>query len=118
MAKTDKVVIYHNPRCTKSRETLAIITKKKVKPEIVEYLKATPTADELKSILNKLGVGIQEIIRKKEPLYLEKFSTKKMSDEKWIQTLVKNPVLIERPIVVKGNKAIIGRPPEKVLELL
>jgi arsenate reductase len=116
MAKTDKLVIYHNPRCTKSRETLALIEKKN--PEIVEYLKTPPTTDELKALLKKLGLSVQEIIRKKEPLFIEKYKDKKLSDEKWIAVLVKNPVLIERPIVVKGNKAVIGRPPENVLTLL
>lgn len=116
MAKTDKLVIYHNPRCTKSRETLALIEKKK--PEIVEYLKTTPSATELKALLKKLGLSVQEIIRKKEHLFIEKYKDKKLSDEKWIAVLVKNPVLIERPIVVKGNKAVIGRPPQNVLTLL
>ena len=114
MAKTDTLVIYHNPRCTKSRETLALIEKKK--PEIVEYLKTPPSATELKMLLKKLGLSVQDIIRKKEPLFIEK--DKKLSDEKWIAILVKNPVLIERPIVVKGNKAVIGRPPENVLKLI
>lgn len=118
MAKTDLLIIYHNPRCTKSRETLALMEKKKAKPEVVEYLKTPPTATELKSLLKKLGLPVQDIIRKKEPLFIEKFKDKKLSDEKWIAVLTKNPILIERPIVVKGNKAVIGRPPEKVLELL
>jgi arsenate reductase (glutaredoxin) len=117
MAKTEKLVIYHNPRCTKSRETLALIEKKKVNPEIVEYLKTTLTVAELKSLLKKLGLNVQDIIRKKEPLFIEKFKNKKLSDEKWLDVLVKNPILIERPIVVKGNKAVIGRPPENVLAL-
>ncbi len=116
MAKTDKLVIYHNPRCTKSRETLALIETKK--PEIVEYLKTPPSATELKSLLKKLGLNVQEIIRKKESLFIEKYKDKKLSDEKWMEVLVKNPILIERPIVVKGNKAVIGRPPENVLTLL
>jgi len=116
MAKTDTLVIYHNPRCTKSRETLALIEKKK--PEIVEYLKTPPSATELKMLLKKLGLSVQDIIRKKEPLFIEKYKDKKLSDEKWMDVLAKNPVLIERPIVVKGNKAVIGRPPENVLTLL
>jgi arsenate reductase len=116
MAKTDKLVIYHNPRCTKSRETLALIEKQK--PEIVEYLKTPPTGTELKALIKKLGLSVQDIIRKKEPLFIEKYKDKKLSDEKWVDVLVKNPVLIERPIVVKGNKAVIGRPPENVLTLL
>ncbi|MCG3166068.1 MAG: putative protein YfgD [Bacteroidia bacterium] len=118
MAKINPFIIYHNPRCTKSRETLALLEKKKVKPEVVEYLKTPPSATELKALLKKLGLSVQEIIRKKEPLFIEKFKDKKLSDEKWITVLVKNPVLIERPIVVKGNKAVIGRPPENVFTLL
>lgn len=114
MAKTNSLIIYHNPRCTKSRETLALIEKKK--PEIVEYLKTPPSATELKLLLKKLGLSVQQIIRKKEPLFIEK--DKKLNDEKWIDVLIKNPILIERPIVVKGNKAVIGRPPSTVLTLL
>ncbi len=116
MEKTDTLIIYHNPRCTKSRETLALIEKKK--PEIVEYLKTPPTGTELKALLKKLGLSAQEIIRKKEPLYIEKYKDKKLSEEKWVDVLAKNPILIERPIVVKGNKAVIGRPPENALTLL
>ncbi len=116
MAKTNSLIIYHNPRCTKSRETLALIEKKK--PEIVEYLKTPPSATELKLLLKKLGLSVQQIIRKKEPLFIEKYKDKKLNDEKWIDVLIKNPILIERPIVVKGNKAVIGRPPSTVLTLL
>ena len=118
MVKTENVIIYHNPRCMKSRETLALIEKKKVKPEIVEYLKTPPIAAELKTILKKLGLNVHDIIRKKEVLFVTKFKDKKLSEDKWIEVLVKNPGLLERPIVVKGNKAVIGRPPENVLELL
>lgn len=116
MAKTDKIVIYHNPRCTKSRETLALIEKKK--PEIVDYLKTPPTKEELKVILKKLGIKAEDLVRKQEALFAVKFKGKKLSEEKWIDVMVKNPALIERPIVVKGNKAVIGRPPENVLALL
>lgn len=118
MAKTERIVIYHNPRCMKSRETLALLEKKKIKPEIIEYLKTPPTAEELKTILKKLNLNVQDIIRKKEALFDMKFKGKTFSDEKWLDILAENPVLIERPIVVKGNKAVIGRPPEKVVEIL
>lgn len=84
----------------------------------MNILKQHLSVVELKSILKKLGLNVQDIIRKKEPLFLEKFKNKKLSDEKWIEILVKNPVLIERPIVMKGNMAVIGRPPENVLALL
>lgn len=116
MKSKEKITIYHNTRCRKSRETLALIEKQN--PEIIEYLKTPPSAVQLKEILGKLGLKAEDIIRKKEPLFLEKFKDKKLSEEKWIEVLVKNPVLIERPIVVKGKKAVIGRPPENVLSLL
>lgn len=110
--------IYHNPRCTKSRQTLAVITSKNVEPDIIEYLKTPPTAKELKDILKKLGMKPQDIIRKGEAIYKEKYKGKEYSDEEWVKILVENPKLIERPIVVEGDKAVIGRPPENVLELL
>lgn len=112
------ITIYHNPRCVKSRETLALIEKKAGRPEIVEYLKDTPTEKELKGLLRLLGINAEELVRKKEPLYREKFAGKKLTDAQWIKIMVKNPVLIERPIVVNGKKAVIGRPPENVLEII
>jgi arsenate reductase len=113
-----KALIYHNPRCTKSRETLALIEENKVEAEIIEYLKTPPGAPELKAILKKLGMKAADIVRKSEELYKSRYKDKKFSEEEWIKILVKNPVLIERPIVVIGNKAIIGRPPENVLTIL
>ena len=110
--------IYHNPRCTKSRETLNLIREKGVEPQIVEYLKTSPTAKELKEVLSKLKLKPQDIIRKGEDIYKEKYKGKELSDDEWIAAMVENPVLIERPIVVSGNKAVLGRPPENVLELL
>lgn len=110
--------IYHNTRCSTSRKTLALIEESGVNPEIVEYLKDPLTEDELKDILNKLGMKAEEIIRKKEKLYKEEYKGKNLTDSQWIKVLVKNPILIERPIVVKGKKAVLGRPPENVKELL
>ncbi len=118
MKSKETITIYHNPRCTKSRETLALLEKKKVKPEIIEYLKTPPTKEELKIILKKLGMKAEDLVRKHEVLFALKFKDKKLSEDKWLDVLVKNPPLIERPIVVKGNKAVIGRPPENVLTLL
>jgi arsenate reductase (glutaredoxin) len=112
------IKIYHNPRCSKSRETLQLLKKKKAEMEIVEYLKSPPSEKELRSILNKLGLEAEALVRKKEPLFIEKFSKKKYTGMQWIKILAKNPVLIERPIVVKGNKAVVGRPPEKALSIL
>ncbi|MCB1320139.1 MAG: arsenate reductase (glutaredoxin) [Leptospiraceae bacterium] len=110
--------IYHNPRCSKSRETLKLLEAQGVKPEIVEYLKTPPSAEELKTIVRKLGVKPEALIRKKETIFKEKYAGKNMSDDQWIQAIVKDPVLLERPIVVTGKKAAVGRPPENVLKIL
>jgi len=110
--------IYHNPRCRKSRETLALIEEKGVEPEIVFYLENPPSQKELKSLLGLLNMRPIELLRKGEKIYKEKYRGKELSDTQWIKAMVENPKLIERPIVVKGKKAILGRPPENVLELL
>lgn len=112
-----KVKIYHNPRCSKSRQTLALINEHNIQPEITEYLKEKISNEELKQIINKLGISAHELIRKSEAEYKENFKGKTLSDEEWIQAMIDYPKLMERPIVVQGNKAIIGRPPEKVLDL-
>ena len=116
--RTANVTIYHNPRCGKSRSALTLLEEKGVRPHIVEYLKTAPTKEELRSILKKLGMGPEQLVRKGENVYKEKFAGKQMTDEQWLEALAKNPILIERPIVVKGHRAVIGRPPENVLELL
>ncbi len=110
--------IYHNPRCRKSRETLALIEEKNITPEIILYLEDVPTAKELKGLLKKLGIKAEQLIRKGEPIFKEKFKGKELTEAKWIEAMVKYPKLIERPIVVDGKKAILGRPPENVIELL
>ena len=109
--------IYHNPRCRKSRETLKILEENSSDIEIVEYLKTPPSHAELKDILMKLNLPASAIVRKSEAIYKEKFKGKEFSEEEWIQVLVENPKLIERPIVVRNNKAVIGRPPENVEQL-
>jgi len=109
--------IYHNPRCSKSRETLQLIKDAGVEVEIVEYLNAIPTAEDLKMILMKLNLKPTDILRKGEAVYKEKFKNSNFNDDEWIKVMLEYPKLIERPIVVKGNKAILGRPPQKVLEL-
>src|SRR6056297_946276 len=113
-----KVTIYHNPRCQKSRQSLELLRSNDMDPTIVEYLKETPSKEELKVILAKLNLGPKDILRKGEKIYKEKFKSMNFSDEEWLQVMIENPKLIERPIVVKGNKAVIGRPPENVLELV
>ena len=110
--------IYHNPRCTKSRETLKIITAFGVDVEIIEYLKIVPTEEELTTLIEKLGVPVTALLRKNEAIFKEQFKGKTLKDSEWIKAMVKYPKLIERPIVVKGDKAIIGRPPKNVEVLL
>jgi len=112
------MIIYHNPRCGKSREALGILENSHCEIRIREYLKSPPTKKELKELLAKLGCKAFEIVRQKEPLFIEKFLGKKFTDAQWIKILSENPILIERPIVIAGNKAIIGRPPELVLTLV
>ncbi len=113
-----KITILHNPRCSKSREALQLLEENKCEIEIIEYLKNTPSKKELKDLLMKLGLKPLDIVRKKEELFLKKFNGKKFTDAEWLQILIEHPVLIERPIVVDGYKAVIGRPPELVLELV
>jgi arsenate reductase (glutaredoxin) len=113
------VTIYHNPRCSKSRATLALLEEQGMTPKIVDYLKEPPSAAELKRILKKLGLKPRDIIRKGESVYAELgLKDKDLKDEELLALMVENPILIERPIVVSGEKAAIGRPPESVLKIL
>ena len=115
---TAKLTIYHNPRCSKSRMALALLEQNGEVPEVVEYLKTPPSRAELKAILAKLGMKPEQLVRKGENLYKSKFKDRVLSDDQWLDALAENPILMERPIVVMGERAVIGRPPEKVLELL
>ena len=110
--------IYHNPRCSKSRQTLQILRDNGIEAEIIEYLKDVPTETELKEVLNQLNLNAVDILRKGEAIFKENYKGKELSNDEWIQAMVKYPKLIERPIVTKGNKAVLGRPPEKVLDLI
>lgn len=112
------ITIYHNTRCSKSREVCTILEKKKVKTEVIEYLKTPPTPSEIKELLKMLGMKAEDLVRKKEPLFKEKFASKKLTETQWIKAMAQNPILIERPIIVKGKKAIIARPPEKTVAFL
>lgn len=113
-----KMKIYHNPRCSKSRQTLSLIQDKGANVEIVEYLNDIPSEKELTDIINLLGITPEQLLRKGEADYKENFKGKTLSDSEWIKAMVKYPKLIERPIVISGNKAVLGRPPENVLDLL
>ena len=110
--------IYHNPKCTKSRATLALLQEHGIEPKVIEYLKAPPTAAELKAVIGKLGIGPEQLVRKGEEIYKTQYAGKKLTDAQWIEAMVSHPILIERPIVVTGNRAVIGRPPENVESLL
>jgi len=110
--------IYHNPRCQKSRQTLALLREAGHEPEIVEYLKTPPSVEELKELLSQLGLSAEEIIRKKEAIFKENYKGKTLSEAEWLTALHENPKLIERPIVTNGKRAVLGRPPENVEELL
>jgi arsenate reductase len=113
------VTIYHNPRCSKSRQTLALLEERGISPRVVDYLKTPPSAAELKAILKKLGLRPRDLMRKGEPRYAELgLKERDLDDDALIALMVANPILIERPIVVSGGKAAIGRPPESVLEIL
>ena len=110
--------IYHNPRCRKSRETLALLEEKGQSPEIVEYLKEVPTKEELKEILSLLGIPAEKLLRKGEAIFKESYKGKSFSDDEWVDAMIANPRLIERPIVINNGKAAIGRPPENILDIL
>ena len=112
------MLIYHNPRCSKSRQGLAILKELDQDFEIVEYLKNPPTQDELTSIIKKLHIKPIELVRKNEAIWKENYKDKELSDEQIIKAMVDNPKLIERPIVVTDKKAIIGRPPEIIKNIL
>jgi len=110
--------IFHNPRCRKSRETLSLLEDKGEMLTIVEYLKTPPAKQELKEIVEMLGIKPKDLIRKGEAEYKDHFKDKELTDEQWLEAMVQYPKLIERPIVIKDGKAEIGRPPEKVLDIL
>ena len=111
-------IIYHNPRCTKSRETLALLEQAGTAPRVIEYLKTPPTATELRAIVAKLGIEPEQLVRKGEEVYKSTYAGKTLTAAQWIDAMVKHPVLIERPIVIRGTRAVIGRPPENVTKLL
>ena len=112
-------LIYHNPRCSKSRQTLQLLRDRGAAPEVVEYLKTPPDAQTLERILNLLGLEPRGLMRRKEPEYQDLgLDDESLSRERLIRAMVENPKLIERPIVVADGKAALGRPPEQVLEIL
>jgi arsenate reductase (glutaredoxin) len=114
-----QITFYHNPRCGKSREALAILEKEGIRPKIVEYLKTPPSFPVLERIIERLGVEPRDLMRKKEKEYRAlKLDRASLSRRELIEAMVRHPILIERPIAVSGNKAVVARPPEKVIGLL
>ncbi|GAB1309356.1 arsenate reductase (glutaredoxin) [Urechidicola sp. KH5] len=112
------VKIYHNPRCRKSREGVAYLEAKKIEFETVLYLTTPPTPSELTDIINKLGISPKNLVRKSEAIWKENFKGKELSDSQIIEAMVINPKLIERPIIIIGDKAVIGRPAEAIEEIM
>lgn len=111
--------IYHNPRCSKSRQTLELLQKNNTDPEIIDYLESPPSKNELIEIIKKLNISVHDLIRKNEKVFKELIlDNPEPSDDQLIEAMVNNPILIQRPIVINGKKAVIGRPPENVLEIL
>lgn len=113
------VTIWHNPRCSTSRRVLEMIRNKGIEPHVVEYLKTPPSAAELKAVLAKLGIGARDLLRKKELDYRKRgLDDDKVTDAAAIRAMTENPVLIERPVVLAGRRAVLARPPERVFEVL
>jgi arsenate reductase len=111
--------IYHNPRCSKSRQTLALLTEQGVTPDINLYLETAPAAGEINQLLGQLGIGARDLLRKGEAVYKEAgLADTSLSEAQLVAAMAAHPQLIERPIVVRGARAVLGRPPENVLDLL
>ena len=119
MSSKQPITIYHNPRCSKSRQTLALLNEKGIEPTVIEYLRDPPDAPTLTALIRMLGIRAIDLVRKKEDPYTKLGLAEKQDDDaSLIKAMVEHPILIERPIVVKGKKAALGRPPEKVLKIL
>ena len=112
------LTIYHNPKCSKSREALALLESRGISARIVKYLETPPTAAELSALVRMLGIPAEALVRKGEEIYKSKYAGRTLTDAEWIAAMVEHPILIERPIVVAGERAVVGRPPDRVLTLL
>lgn len=108
------IEVYHNPRCGKSRNCLAFLDNSNQEYKIIKYLEETPSAEEIKSLLEKLQLKPIELVRQKEKIWIDHFKNQQMTDETIIKAMAENPILIERPIIIKGNKAIIAREADKI----
>lgn len=114
----EDITIWHNPRCSKSRNALNLLEEKNIEAKVVKYLDKTPSKDELKDILNKLNMTAQELMRKGETIYKELALENETNEDKLLEAMINNPKLIERPVIIKGDKAVIARPIENLEELL
>ena len=113
------VIIYHNPRCSKSRQALSLLHEKNIDTDIVEYLKTPPTVSELKDILLKLGYKPRQLLRKNEQIYKDlELGSDGKTDDDLVNAMIDNPILIERPIIISGDQVTIGRPAESILDIL
>ncbi len=113
-----EITIWHNPKCSKSREAMKILEENECETEVVKYLESNPNETEIKTILNMLGVTPRELMRQKEDIYKELKLKDETDEQKLILAMVEHPKLIERPVIIKGDKAIIGRPTEKIAEFI
>lgn len=113
-----ELTVYHNPRCSKSRSACEILAAKGIKTRIINYLETPPNKEELRGILKKLGMSPSELVRRGEAVFKENYAGKTLDEEQWLDALTAHPILIERPIIARGHRAVVGRPPEKVLELI
>jgi arsenate reductase len=112
------IQIYHNPRCGKSRDALQYLKAKGIEPQVILYLQNPPSFDELKELVHKLNINPKELIRKKENIFIAKYNSLSLSDDEWIKVMTEHPILIERPIIVSDYKAVIGRPKERIEEVM
>ncbi|MCG6857529.1 MAG: arsenate reductase (glutaredoxin) [Salaquimonas sp.] len=112
------ITIWHNPRCSKSRQTLELLRNRGVEPRVIEYLKNPPSRAEIKRVLGLLGITAHDLLRRGEAAYKERGLSKKTDEADIIEAMIHDPVLIERPVVITEDRAIIGRPPEAVLEIV
>lgn len=117
--QTGVIRMFHNPRCSKSRQTLQLLRERNIEPELILYLEQPPSAAELRSVLHRLGLKPRDLIRKQEPEYRELgLDDPSLTEQQLIDAMIRTPKLIERPIVLAGDKAALGRPPERVLEII
>jgi len=112
------VTIYHNPRCSKSRQTLELLRSRGIDPEVVLYLENPPNTLELTQLLQKLAISAEQLLRRSEQEFKDNFRGLELTETQLIEAMIRYPKLIERPIVVAGDRAVLGRPPEKVLEII